>query len=382
MGICLSRIFRRPKETRWTMKSSWDTILPMIAEKKTYIFWLDLIRVVSIFMVVLIHATSPLLNGWEDLTFSNWMAGNIYTAIARACVPLLFMVSGYLLLSKQETIASFYANRFKKVIVPFLAWSVIYLVWQNGYANYTFFNAIKAIILSMITGSVYYHFWFLYALISIYLFVPLLQVFVHSASEQALWYAALIWFAFGPLLDFIEQNLGYELAVKLGFFTEYIGYFFIGYVLGRLKYPRWAAGLAAFVYVASVVYTAYATLKVTAAFGDYNDFYLVYLRLNIVIMSLSAFIWMKALGEKMGTSPQAMPVRLFRGLAGSSFGVYLVHAMMLSFVRRGAFGFEFSALSGPAIYTAPLVTILVFIISLVIVLILQKIPYLRAIVPN
>ena len=353
----------------------------MIPEKKTYIFWLDLIRVTSIIMVVLIHASSPVLNGWEDLTLSNWMAGNVYNALARACVPLLFMVSGYLLLTKQESIRSFYMGRIRKVVVPFLAWSVIYLIWQNGYANYTFFNAIKAMTLAIITGPAYYHLWFLYVLLPVYLFVPPLRVLVHSANEQTLWYVSFIWFAFGPLLDFVEQLLGFELALKLGFFTEYIGYFFLGYVLSRLKFPRWITSLAIFVFIASVIFTVYKTYTASAAFGDYDDFFLHYLRLNIVLMSLSAFIWLKALGEKMSAYPNAIPVRLIRRLAGASFGIYLVHAMMISFIRRGAFGFEFSALSGPAIFTAPLVTALAFVISWVIVLILQKIPYLRAIVP-
>ncbi len=361
------------------MELRYNTL--MVDEKKTYIFWLDLIRVVSIFMVILIHASSPLLNGWEDLTLSNWMAGNVYTVLARACVPLLFMVSGYLLLGRQESIRLFYINRARKVVVPLLAWSVIYLLWQNGYASYTFFNAIKAMVLSIITGPAYYHLWFLYALLPIYLFVPLLRGFVQSANEQTLWYFAWVWFVFGPLLDFVEHLLGFGLAIELGFITEYIGYFFLGYVLGRLNFPRWVTSLAVFVFVLAVIYTAYATLTSSAAFGDYNDFYLVYLRLNIVLMSLSAFIGLKALGEKMGAHPETISVKLIRGLSGASFGIYLVHAMMLSFLRRGAFGFELSALSGPAVFTAPLVTTLAFFISLVIVLILQKIPYLRAIAP-
>jgi len=353
----------------------------IVNEKKTYIFWLDLIRVVSIFMVVLIHATSPLMNGWEDLTPSNWMAGNIYTALARACVPLLFMVSGYLLLSKQESLRSFYTNRIRKVIIPFLAWSVIYLFWQNGYSNYTFLNAMKSMLLAIITGPAYYHLWFLYALLPVYLFVPVLRVFVRSADEQTLWYFALIWLMFGPFLNFVEQLLGFELAIKLGFFTEYIGYFFLGYVVGRLKFPRWVTTLSVLIFIASVGFTVYKTYVVSAALGDYNDFYLSYLRLNIVLMSLSVFIALKALGEKMGATPESLSVILIRRLAEVSFGIYLLHAMMLSFLRRGAFGFELSALSGPAIYTAPLITVLAFIVSWGIVMILQKIPYVRAIVP-
>lgn len=364
------------------MNRRWDTIRIMAADKKRTIFWLDLIRVVSIFMVVAVHATSPLLNGWEDLSKADWIAGDIYASLVRACVPLLFMVSGYLLLGKQETISQFYSSRIKKVVVPFIAWSAIYLIWQNGYGNYTFVNAVKTILLSISLGPAYYHFWFLYALLLIYLFVPLLRIIIQFADNKLLWYGAVLWLVFSPIQDTVENLLGFEFAVKLGFFTEYIGFFYLGYLLGRRQYSRREISLALLTFIATVAYTAYYTYTATAAFGDYNDFYLHYLRLNIVLMSLSAFIWLKALGEKLSAAPQSLSVRLIQGLATTSFGIYLIHAMMLSFLRRGAFGFEISALSGPAVLYAPLVTVLAFAVSWAIVFILQKIPYLRAIVPG
>lgn len=356
----------------------------MLLENKKYILWLDLMRVVSIFMVIIIHAASPLYNNWKDLPRSEWMAGNIYNSIARVSVPLLFMISGYLLLSRQEDIRSFYMNRVRKVVVPLLAWSVIYLIWvNNGYANYTFINAIKAIVLVIITKPAYYHLWFVYALLAIYMLVPVLRVFVRAADEATLRYFALIWFVFGPLRDFVAQKiLGINLAFDLGFFNEYIGYFYLGYVLGRWKFSQRVTRLAGLTYVLLVIYIIYATCTLSAAKGSYNDFYLYYLRLSMVAVAIVAFIWLKHAGESLSMKFGEKFERSLRRISASTFGIYLIHAMILALLKWGSFGFKLTALSAPPIIMVPLLTLVVFLISYIIVSILQRIPFLRAIVPG
>ena len=354
----------------------------MIDEKKPRVFWLDLIRATSIFLVIIIHVSSPLLNGWDDLSSFDWMAGNVYDSLARVCVPLLFMVSGYLLLSRQESIRSFYINRVRKVVLPLFIWSVIYLLWRNDYSSYTFFNAIKAIIFAILNQPAFYHLWFLYALLTIYLFVPILRIFVRSANEETLWYFVFIWFIFGPLLDLAQYFMGFEIAVDLGFIVRYIGYFYLGYVLGRLNFSTWMVGSAVLVFIASVTLTVIATYLLSAEKGDYVDFYHVYLRPNIVFMSVSAFIGLKALGEKMAARPDSTLIKWIRAISDASFGIYLIHAMILGFMRHGIFGLELSGFSGSTLIMVPLTALVAFVISWLIVVILQKIPFLRAIVPR
>ncbi len=369
----------------WTQNLEWDTIGFMKIEandKRPYILWADLIRVISIFLVVLIHAASPVIRGYENMPLNNWMPANFYSSWTRICVPLLFMISGFLLLGRRDNIFPFFYNRMKKALIPFIVWSVIYLVWQNSYGNYTFINAIKAMIYFMLTDLAFYHLWFLRALLLIYLFVPLFQGFVHSSDEKTLWYPAVVWFVFGPLLDSIREHYNINIKIDIGFFTDYIGYFYFGYLLGRLNYSRLAAALAGLVFVLSSVYTFNMTYAATSASGDYVEFYHNYLRLNTTLMSLSAFVWMKFIGEKLGQSASPLFVKILKHAASVSFGIYLIHAAILVMLERGNFGYSISTLSGPSIYMIPLVTLIAFAISWLIVIIIQKIPLVRAIAPH
>ncbi len=83
------------------------------------ILWVDFIRSISIFLVIVIHVAGSLMYKWGEISKSDWMMGNVYDTFARVSVPLMFMVSGYLLLGKQESISAFYFKRFRKVFIPF-----------------------------------------------------------------------------------------------------------------------------------------------------------------------------------------------------------------------------------------------------------------------
>ncbi len=337
--------------------------------------WVDFLRSISIFLVVVIHTAGPLAYQWENISRAEWMAGNFYNAFARVSVPLLFMVSGYLLLGKQESISDFYTKRFRKVFIPFLFWSVFYLVWENGYRDFTFINTIKAIVYALIATPASFHMWFLYELLAIYLFVPLIRVFIISAERLHLWYFAGIWFLFGPVLEMIERMLGIQFAIDLGFLTSYIGFFIIGYLLGKVDFPSKVVGAAGAVYLLAGVYTMVATYSLSSQVGDYVQYYYWYTRINIVLMSVSAFVLFKKLGEIIVNEKVNL---WFQRFARASFGIYLVHVIVLIYLRRAGI----SAFSGPAAITVPAVSILIALISWGIVAFIQRIPLLRELTPQ
>jgi surface polysaccharide O-acyltransferase-like enzyme len=100
-----------------------------ILEHEKRSVWVDYIRVIASFSVILLHSTAPLIFKYGDLPLTHWMIGNIYDSAVRMCVPLFFMISGYLLLDKNESLVSFYKKRFNKIVPPLIAWSFFYVLW-------------------------------------------------------------------------------------------------------------------------------------------------------------------------------------------------------------------------------------------------------------
>ena len=97
--------------------------------------WLDVVRALGAFLVVLAHVEYA---GTGKNTVTDF-----YFVLTRAAVPLFFMASGFLLLSKNETYLDFFKKRALKVFVPFLIWSVIYLVWQGESLDQPFLTTLK-----------------------------------------------------------------------------------------------------------------------------------------------------------------------------------------------------------------------------------------------
>src|SRR5512140_3161951 len=84
---------------------------PAARPKRPIVYWADLIRVLAIYLVVVIHTSGQLTNAWGKVPLSQWLIGDIYGGISRIGVPLFFMLSGYLLLPRSESLRSFYGKR-------------------------------------------------------------------------------------------------------------------------------------------------------------------------------------------------------------------------------------------------------------------------------
>lgn len=74
-------------------------MMNMLNQRKNYI---DLLRVISAFAVVVIHVTSAAMNTTE-VSSQTYMANALLNSIMRWAVPVFFMISGALFLdSKRE----------------------------------------------------------------------------------------------------------------------------------------------------------------------------------------------------------------------------------------------------------------------------------------
>ncbi len=83
----------------------------IMENQKENIVWVDWIRALATLGVVLIHTAGPLLYGYNQMPASYWWISNIYDSAARMCVPLFFMISGFLLLQKDDSLKTFFAKR-------------------------------------------------------------------------------------------------------------------------------------------------------------------------------------------------------------------------------------------------------------------------------
>ncbi|MGL6227458.1 MAG: acyltransferase [Thermoguttaceae bacterium] len=159
--------------------------------------WIDLVRVVSAVMVIAIHVCWRYSEAIpESINSSYWLFTNFLDTFFRCAVPLFFMISGYLILRKPNSLKQGYVRRLLKIIIPLIVWSIIYLIarnWALGLDRMNnpinVYNGMRCIL----TGQVSVHFWFLYVILSLYLVAPILHSYLKSASRENKIYFLLLW---------------------------------------------------------------------------------------------------------------------------------------------------------------------------------------------
>ena len=354
------------------------------------ILWADILRILGILMVIAMHAGDQVVFSlWGKSPFKNdaipswWLTGVAYKSLVNMCVPFLFMLSGYLLLSSQGGILDFFKKRLPKILIPLFAWTVLYLWWDGAFAeSASFLDLVLLSLRSFLSNSGHFHLWFLYALLGLYLVTPILRRFAQSASDAELLYAIGIWFAASIVFDLFFQTTGYSLALfAQPYISGFLGYYIAGYYLGRREYSVKVIGIAAALIVLSVVGKTIWAYSLTADGGKFDTNLFDYLKWHVILLSLVGFIVFKnaALFIEQRISPAVEQILVT--VSKATFGIYLVHIMVLRFMNDGIFGFRLYTDSFHPLFAIPVTALISFIISFAIIYPLKKIPLLNKIVP-
>ena len=350
------------------------------APQKKFIPWADLIRIVAAYLVVMIHVSGQITNIWGQVPNGDWFIANIYGGVARISVALFFMISGYLLLPRSESLADFYRKRMPKVLIPFIAWSLIYLGWYCRNHPGTCTPSVIQNLL-FVQGAAY-HLWFLYYLLGIYLILPLLRLMIQpNTDRQVLWYFIGLWLIFQPGLLMAKQFWGFKVNLSAPMATGFTGFFILGYLLGGWTLSRRTIILSAIGLFLGSLGTILGTYLMTRNAGQFDGFFYDLVSLPVIVAAAGAFILLRWISEaKVFASPKAHD--LLRLLASTTFGIYLVHVLIIEILRGWIPGFRLDSFIGNPLWSIPLVSAVVFVVSFLIVRVLQRIPLLNHIVPG
>ncbi len=164
------------------------------------VVWVDWMRVVACFMVIVVHSTEPFYLGGEGsqiLTEMDAYWASFFDSLVRACVPLFIVASSYLQFPLHYSSGEFLRRRAVRILVPFVLWSVVYaFAWGEPVENF------KNLLLNFNYAAG--HLWFVYMLIGVYLLMPLLSPWAERVSKRELQVYLGIW-AFTTLIPIIRD---------------------------------------------------------------------------------------------------------------------------------------------------------------------------------
>jgi surface polysaccharide O-acyltransferase-like enzyme len=342
----------------------------------THLEWVDLARVAAILAVIAIHVASPLVIRPSHPT--SWWFGNLVESAARWCVPVFVMISGALLLTSARTAdpVPFYLRRFARLGPAMLVWIPAYLVF--GHVVNDVPATLDEAARSVLAGRPFYHLYFLFVIAGLYLIAPWLEPLVARGDRDRLTTAVIVATAIA-MADGIILVFGIGGPNAATRWLPFVGYFLAGALIRDIPATPTRIRLAAVVAVAGILATAIGTGILVGPLGQglgRGRYLYEYPSVTTVPTSLAVFallVWLgPGINERLGSRSR----RLVASAAAASFGIYLVHPMILEGLSR--LGLNGLATAAPIAVTVTIA--LAFVISWPIVVAMERIPGLRAIV--
>ena len=345
-------------------------------------FGIDLIRVLACYMVMQTHSGEYYYIG-ENTTVKEgtgpfWVG--IYNSLFRSCVPLFVMISGYLLLPVKTDIPTFLKTRLTRVLYPFVFWCIVYAFYFYGRGRMDLketFLSIPKILVNF--GTDVGHLWYIYMLLAIYLFAPILSPWIKQATIGQFLYYITFWVISGfiPYIHLYFPRIWGEAAwnntPSLYPFTGHVGYAVLGAFmkLHLNKYDLYWLGAILVVvgYAATtVIYEYQYYVHVESAFDleiswNFNT-------INVALMTCGLFLLLRKI-----QCHNNIIVTIFQDIALKSYGMYLAHILVLD-------GFQLLLdpdLKRPLIFI-PLIAICTFIATYIGIKIISFIPYSKYII--
>lgn len=283
------------------------------------------LRNIATFAVILLHVAAPFVLQFNKISFASWQLANLLDSMLRFGVPVFVMISGAVLLDRSEPLSTFLSKRLKRVVLPFLFWSVVYFifVYADSFQKFSTLQLLQILINKLLKGT-YYHLWYVYMILGIYLFVPIIRKWAQNSTKQELQYFLFLW----AITLLINTNVAkYLPSIEVLYFSKYLGYFVLGHYLDKhvtTSQPRNNLYLMFFVFGTALTFLSASYLSVKE--NQLNITYYNYLSPNVCLLSIGIFL----LGKSLLHGSNKLSVNLDK----HSYGIYLVHVLVLHYIYR------------------------------------------------
>lgn len=345
------------------------------------ILYPDILRTIAVFAVIMIHFCAYGFCNY-DVYSLDWQIINAYESWIRWAVPVFVMVSGMFFLDPQKeiTLSKLYRKNILRLVVAVLFWGFLYQVanvakriaLENANPNVAVVDAVKEFVL----GPTWYHLWFLYMIIGLYMLTPFIRIFTKNAEVKHYRYLFVLFITFGSVLPLIQDLLLFaDKSLKFYFSLKallgYSCYFILGYFFSKYETSKRQRNIVYVTALASVFFQFIGTTFISCKYGQGNTIFYENFSPNIVVQTVAVFLFVKRTCTKIVFSNRS--TRLIGLLGKYSFGMYLVHDFFNGiFYRIG-----FSTMEIPTILSIPLRTVLTFILSFFVVCVLARIPVIK-----
>lgn len=288
--------------------------------------YIEKVRGFLIINVVLIHV----------LTLSNILQYNYVNIIIRKIinfsVPAFIFLAGYLVNFKDKK--TFFRKKFFRLIPALILWDIIYFIIYLKFKEINFLYLIK----NLIFASNGYHLYYIYVLIQLFIITPLL---IRISKSK------IVYVKYFPLLVTPIFNLIYTLIMfyvcDISFYYKFlvfgwISYFYLGLLL---KEQRDNNSLLISDRIKVGVFALISVCEGIIVYRLSDNYALGVSQLSFINSIYSLFVCIY-IYKKLNIFKQEKNLTILNKLGSFSFGIYLMHPLIINIVRKLINHFSFN----------------------------------------
>lgn len=336
------------------------------------ILWIDWIKALAVIAVGIIHVCGGYLQ--DNLMFSyNWYVAIFFESFCRYAVVFFVMASGFLILRKNEPITNV-PRRFKRIMVPFVFWMFIYAIFYYFVIDHKPLD-VGNFLIYYLNGfldptSVCLLFWFVYMILGLYVFAPILSKWIHNSKIVEIEYFLVVW-----VIIMLLRFVGVDSIIPdyFRYFSGAIGYFVLGYYL-TIKKSKYLEsrrfGFLLFMIgslmgvIGSIVVPMFTGTQ-TFMFMSVGD-----ITPNACLQAIGLFIMVKNTDfNRLSDRTNSLIVLL----SLESYGFYLSHLLVVGLLNK----LSIFSIENNALIVIPIFAIVVLIVTNLMIYIMSKIPFLK-----
>lgn len=349
-----------------------------MVESKKRTYYLDILRILACIFVVINHSEAHVFKS-IDISLT-WCISMFKFLLCKVAVPIFFMISGALLLKKEESYVKTFWRIARMIVILFICSVILPYVVKLKIPS------LKDLVhstISAIRKPYFTAYWYLYATIALYIMTPILRKLVKNMSDKDFKYYFVVWFLYTGLLPMISQFINIEITgyFNLSLFNVYIGYYILGYYINNLesksieKIKIWQYLCLIFIpIIINFILTFISTKmdgKTSLILDGYNY-------ITVMISSIGIFGIARKMFENRKIANDLVSSSITE-IGKCTFGIYLIHIFLLdrtynliyaNFLNLGI-NFEIAAFTWQLI---------VIVIALVLVYIIRRIPLVNKLI--